>query len=179
MLAKVCSDVQIEPGLQPVVTDEANGNNAADEARLDIRSRGFWRRGQNAFFDVRVTNASAVSQMTQPLKSLLVKHEKEKKRKYSQRVMDVEQGTFTPLVFTVNGSMGPECEQFHRCLASKLAEKTDQRYADVMNFIRCKLSFIIIRAAVLCLRGSRKVDTKERPTGDDFSLFAADMGLTH
>ena len=32
--------------------------------------------------------------------------ENEKKRKYNQRVLDVEMGTFTPLVFGTNGGMG-------------------------------------------------------------------------
>ena len=41
---KVCTDVEVEPKLQPV-------NN--DEARLD---GDFWRPGQSAFIDIRVTN---------------------------------------------------------------------------------------------------------------------------
>ena len=57
--------------------------------------------------------------------------------------MNVEHGTMTPLIFTVNGSMGPECAQFHRCLADKISEKTGQSYSDVINYMRCKLSFII------------------------------------
>ena len=136
LLSKVCSDVETEPALQPVTRETLQtGNITEDEARLDVRARGFWRRGQNAFFDVRVTNANATSQATQPLQSVLTKHEREKKRQYNQRVMDIEHGTLTPLVFTVNGSMGPECAQYHRCLADKIAEKTGEPYADVMNFI--------------------------------------------
>ena len=34
------------------------------------------------------------------LKRIYKQHENEKKRLYTQRMMDVEQGTFTPLVFT-------------------------------------------------------------------------------
>ena len=30
--------------------------NTADQARLDIRAKGFWSSGQDAYFDVRVTN---------------------------------------------------------------------------------------------------------------------------
>ena len=51
LLKKVCADVEIEPKLQPV-------NN---EARLDVRAHGFWRPGQSAFFDVRLTNTNAVA----------------------------------------------------------------------------------------------------------------------
>ena len=34
------------------------------------------------------------------------KQEEEKKQKYQQRVLDVEMGSFTPLVFETNGGMG-------------------------------------------------------------------------
>ena len=33
----------------------------------------------------------------------------EKKRKYNSRVTEIEQGTFTPLVFTTTGGMADEC----------------------------------------------------------------------
>ena len=46
-MKKVYSDVELEPQLQPI---------HGDNARLDIRARGVWRQGQNAYFDVRITN---------------------------------------------------------------------------------------------------------------------------
>ena len=84
LLSKICHDVEKEPGLQPV-TNETFAHKTCiggDEARLDIRARGFWRRGQNAFFDVRVTNINAESQVDQSLEQILKKHEQEKKRAY-------------------------------------------------------------------------------------------------
>ena len=150
-----------------------------DEARLDVRARGFWRRGQNAYFDVCVTNASAASQVNQLLKSVLIKHEREKKAKYNQRVTNIEHGTLTPLIFTTNGSMGPECFLFHKSLADKISEKTGEQYADVMSFIRCKLSYILLRQAILCLRGSRKPADSDNLAivGDDFGLYANELRL--
>ena len=50
-------------------------------------------------------------------------HEKEKKRKYAERVMEIEQGTFTPLVFTTTGGMADECVKHH----SRLAELIEIR----------------------------------------------------
>ena len=47
--------------------------------------------------------------------------EDEKKRKYQQRVLDVEMGSFTPLVFGTNGGMGNECQRFLKHLADKIA----------------------------------------------------------
>ena len=49
--------------------------------------------------------------------------EEEKKRKYQQRVLDVEMGSFTPLVFGTNGGMGNECQRFLKHLADKIAQK--------------------------------------------------------
>ena len=48
--------------------------------------------------------------------------EEEKKRKYQQRVLDVEMGSFTPLVFRTNGGMGADCICFLKRLAQKLSE---------------------------------------------------------
>ena len=46
----------------------------------------------------------------------------EKKRKYQQRILDVEMGSFTPLVFRTNGGMGADCICFLKRLAEKLLE---------------------------------------------------------
>ena len=51
--------------------------NISNEARLDVRARVFWRRGQNAFFDIGVTKASAASQINSSLNSILKKYEAE------------------------------------------------------------------------------------------------------
>ena len=37
----------------------------------------------------------------------------------------------------------------------KLAEKENEQYSDVITSLRTKLSFCILRAALLCVRGSR------------------------
>ena len=42
----------------------------------------------------------------------LREQEEEKKRKYQQRVLDVEMGSFTPLVFGTNGGMRADCNCF-------------------------------------------------------------------
>ena len=167
LLKKVCNDVEIEPRLQPVENDEA---------RLDIRARGFWRPGQSAFFDVRVTNTNANSQETIPLPTIYKKHEDEKKRKYAERVLNNEHGSFTPLVFSMTGGMSKECVIYHKFLAEKIAQKPEQRYDQVMAWIRCKLSFIITRSALLCLRGSRSVKMNTDVI-EDFDLACIDAKL--
>ena len=63
LLKQVCNDVQLEPPLQPTTGHSFHRSaNTRDDARLDIRARSFWRQGQNAYFDVRITNAHNNSQ---------------------------------------------------------------------------------------------------------------------
>ena len=65
--------------------------------------------------------------------------------------MNIEHGTFTPLVFSVTGVMGKECSMFHKHIADKISKKNDENYSNVINVIKCKLSFLILRAALLCI----------------------------
>ena len=170
------NDVEIEPELQPITEEQIPGL-IGDNARPDIRARSVWRDGQNAYFDVRVTNVNCESQRNMQPEKILVKHEREKKRAYNQRIMNVEHGTFTPLVFSVTGGEGPETSAFHSHLAAKIASKTEDRYEKVITLIRCKLSFLILRSALACLRGSRPFTSRGSAMVDDFSLTCDSAGL--
>ena len=50
----------------------------------------------------------------------------EKKRKYNERNLQVEYGSFTTLVFLVNGGIGSEVNKCYFWIAEKLAEKRDE-----------------------------------------------------
>ena len=178
LLKTVVHDVETESQLQPVVNKQGYCRSAIldDGARLDVRARGFWREGQNAFFDVRVTNANSNSQQNSSLKSVLRSHEMEKKREYNRRVMEVEHGTFTPLIFTTTGVMGHECSIFHKSLAEKISAKRDERYDDVMRYLRIKFSFLALKATLLCLRGSRSI-RKANDIDTDFGLALQELGV--
>ena len=56
MMSKVCKDTETEPKLTPLSGEELQGRTAnnSNEESVDIRNRGFWERGQQAFFDLRV-----------------------------------------------------------------------------------------------------------------------------
>ena len=121
--------------------------NTDDEARLDVKARGFYRQGQCAFFDIRIANLNVVSNKSQATEKILLRHENEKKRAYNRRVIKIEQEVFTPLVFGTNGAMGKECAIFHKILAKQLAVKYDKPYSTIMSYLRTKnliLSFKII-----------------------------------
>ena len=67
-----------------------------------------------------------------------------------------EHGSFVPLIFSVTGGMGKRAQNFSKLLCDKISFKTRQRYSDVVNFYRCRLSFLIRKMVLLCIRGSRK-----------------------
>ena len=77
------------------------------------------------------------------------------KRQYNQRVLEVEHGSFTPLIFTPYGGNSKETERFLAELALKLSGRKQVEHSMVMHWLRAKLSFNLLRSAVLCLRGSR------------------------
>ena len=137
LLNIVCSDVQVEPVLQDISGEQLNrGSNRALDARLDIRARGFWESQRSAFFDVRVCHPNADSYKDLELRQVYKIHENEKKRLYARRVLEIEQGTFTPLVFTTTGGMGKECLRYHSRLAELVAIKKGEDYATTMTWIR-------------------------------------------
>ena len=87
-------------------------------------------------------------------------HENEKKRQYSSRVLDIEHGTFTPLIFTTTGGMGKECLSYHSRLAELIAIKKGEDYAKTISWIRARTSFALLRSALICLRGTRSTERK-------------------
>ena len=80
---------------------------------------------------------------------------KRKKVKYARCVLEVDQGLFTPLVFSCFGGMSRECSFFFKRLAEKLAEKRNITISEATYYVRVKINMSLIRSLVLCLRGSR------------------------
>ena len=156
-LSETCHDVEKEPPLLPLTGEsiQPRSANTQNDARADIRARGFWGRRQCAFFDVRVFHPNAQSYRHSSIQSLYHKHEQIKKREYGNRVREVEYASFTPLVFATSGGMGKEATMFFKRLADILSTKNNDHYSTTLAWIRCKLSFSLIRSAVMCIRGSR------------------------
>ena len=102
-----------------------------------------------------VFNPFAPSHTQTSLQKAFEDIEKTKKRHYNQRVIQVEHGTFTPLVFTPYGGAGREAEHFLKSIAEQLAVKQGVHTSVMTNWVRTKLSFELVRAALLCVRGTR------------------------
>ena len=74
---------------------------------------------------------------------------------YEQRIRETEHASFTPVVLSATSGMGREATTFYKHLASMLASKWDQPYSCTLAWLRCRLAFSLLRAAIQCLRGAR------------------------
>ena len=112
------------PDLQPLLGKESQ-RNPSDEAESDINARGFWSIGQKAFFDIRVFDPNTQRRQSKTLWKCyeMNEHEKKKEREYNSRVLNVEQGTFTPLVFSTTAGMGRECLTFVKKFSQLISTK--------------------------------------------------------
>ena len=165
-----CKDIQTEPLLLPTNGQQLpTGTITGDQARLDVSARSVWNVLERAFFDIRVFHAPAPTNAAKPIPQMYLSHEGEKKRKYNARVLEVEKGTFTPLVFSTSGGMGVEAHRLVKRLAQRMEVATGQRYSDAVSFIRKRLRFELLKTTVIALRGDRGSRARtliEIPMGD-------------
>ena len=149
---EVCRDVVIEPHLLPVNNEEIQGS---EGDRADISSRGLWSTFERTFFDVRVLHPNSPSYQSTEMDKLYRQHEQEKMRRYNARIITVERGSFTPLIYTTFGGWGPQSTRYHKRLAEKLAAKRNERYSHVLNHMRVKIRFSLLRSVLVAVRGER------------------------
>ena len=105
-------------------------------------------------------------------------HEDEKQRKYASRIIEVENDTFTPLVFTTTGGMSQECQRCHSRLAELISSKKQEEYATTITWIRTKVSFAFLRTALVCLRATRSWRRKTNVQENDIEIEKGLAGLT-
>ena len=82
--------------------------------------------------------------------------EKAKMREYKERICNVEHGDFNPLVFTCAGGIAPQSNAVLKRLAEQLSEKKEIPRSVVSGWLRCRLSFAILRTTLLCVRATRR-----------------------
>ena len=151
---EVCRDVQTEPRLLPVNNEEVDGTKA-DGARPDVSSRGLWSPFQRTFYDVRVLHPNCSSYKDKSMEAIYKMHEDEKMNFYNSRVIMVEKGTFTPLVYTTFGGWSPQATRYHKRLAELISRKRNEEYHHVMSHIRTRVRFSLLRSVLVALRGER------------------------
>jgi len=158
LLTEVYHQVHVEPELQ-VVSDPDSFSlstaNTQEGARLDIAMNGFWDgQTESCFVDVHVFNPYAPSNMNS-ISAAYRRHDNIKWCAYGQRIREIEHASFTPIVMSATGGLAPEATTFYGRLASLLASKWGDEYCVVMGWLRCCLSFSLLRSAIMSVRGTR------------------------
>ena len=155
---EVCRDVVVEPRLLPIEGDAESidiTGTSAHRAAPDISSRGIWSTFERTFYDVRVLHPNAPSYRGTAPSSLCRNHEKEKMRKYASRILTVEKGSFTPLIYSTFGGWGPQATAYHKKLASLIATKRNEDYHHVINHMRTRIRFSLLKSVLVAVRGER------------------------
>jgi hypothetical protein len=180
---KLFRDVQVEPSLQAMEGEELEYKSAitSDEARSDVRVRGFWGNERDAFFDFRVFYPFVTTHYKRSLPAVYKSQSLEKKRQYEERINKVDNGSFTPMIMSSFGGMGPEMSIALKYLAARLAEKEGSEYSVTVGVLRARFSFAAARTSLVCLRGSRALfsNRRFRRNVDDYdapiALVAAEL----
>ena len=71
-----------------------------------------------------------------------------------QWIREIEHASFVPAVFATTGGMSQHATSLYKRIASLLSEKTADPYNTVMAWLRCQMSFALLRSSVMCIRGS-------------------------
>ena len=150
-----CNDVRTEPRLIPTREELVRGSEQGDGAKLDVSARGIWSPLENTYLDIRVTHPNTPSQQTKSIDAIYATHEKEKKRKYLDRILQVEKSSFTPVVMSTAGGFAPEAERLVKRIAERIAHKKKEAYSDVMRHIRTKLRITLLKTTLISLKGFR------------------------
>ena len=158
LLKEVCKDVHVESQIQQLTGEYLQHSTAADnEVRFVISACSFWQAGLMAFLDARVFNPNVKQYANIELFKAYEINKKEKEKKHNERILQVEHGSFTPLVMLATGGMSHECKKFYLRLAEMICKKRKTNYNATIKWIRRKIAFSLIKSIGICLRGSHSV----------------------
>jgi len=119
----------------------------------NLRVQGVWQPQVDAVFDVHEADTDAPSYRSQSPEAVLYSVKVEK-QKYSATCL-AHRASFTPQCFSVDGILGTEARFFLRRLADRLSSKWDRPYSSVMGWVQARLSFAVLQATMICVKGSR------------------------
>ena len=125
------------------------------KARLDVSAVGVWSSMERTFLHVRVMHPNSPSYEDKTPDQIYRQHEREKKRTFNDRILQVDKGSFSPLISSTTGGMDPECTRYHKRVAELIAAKRGEQYSDVVNHIRTRIRFSLLRSVLIAIRGER------------------------
>ena len=178
-MSEICHNVSTEPTLQllPGEQFQYRSANVEDGALLDVSAESFCGQDRRlAYFDVKVFNPLASTHASSPLAQCYRWAELDKKRKYDERI-EVERGTFSPLVFSSSGGIGSSATVVYKRIATLIFEKRGHPYSHVLRWLRCHLCFSLLCSAVMCLQGSRSTYHRHNLIDPSINLACSESRL--
>ena len=82
----------------------------------------------------------------------------------------MEKASFTPLVFSTSGGMALECTKYHKKVAQLIAMKTKEEYSHIMNHLRTRIRFTLLKSTLVAIRGERGKSGKVAESITDLSF---------
>ena len=77
-----------------------------------------------------------------------------KMRAYGDRIVQVEKGSFVPLVYTTTSEMEKQCVRTHKRIAELVAGRKSEKYADVIDHVRTRVRFSLLKSILIAIRGA-------------------------
>jgi hypothetical protein len=150
---------------------EARNNSAGDEARGDVRARGFWKPREDCIFDIVITDTDAKCYGDTSSKKLVERLAKRKVDKYEAACKE-RRRSFTALAYSVCGLPCESARSAEKRLGGLLAKKWERNYSEMVSFIRQRMSLAIVRSNTLLLRGDRAGTWRRRGAEDGVAAGA-------
>ena len=135
----VRKDVKVEPVLQDITWEELN-RSQHHPGLLGYSGRG---RGQLSLMREFATPVQT------PVETWI-------RTRYSGNRK--QRRSASTLVFSTTAGIAVECKRYHSRLAELVTTKKGKSYATTMSRIRTRVSFALLRSALLCVRHSRRVN---------------------
>lgn len=157
LLTEICPDVQVEPALQ-ALSGEGSLTSLPSlmiMLGLTLLCPVSGHQGNVPFLTYVSLILSHTPIIIHLLKPAIGEMRRIKDANNGERICNVEHASFTPLVFTTAGGMGPSASTFYKHLSSRLSIRYSKSYSTVLNWIRCRISFSLLRSSIMCLRGAR------------------------
>ena len=70
----------------------------------------------------------------------------------------------------VTGGMAHECTLFHKKIAQLISEKSKEEYSHVMNHLRTRLRFTLLKSTLIAIRGERGKSRKPESSLSELSF---------
>ena len=153
-------DVDVEPQLLPVTgeTFKYRRVNTSTEARVDIKPRGFWVRGQQAFFDMKVFDPNTNHFFNKAVPQCYIQNKKKKETTIQRKSFRNRPWNFylppPCLVFMIYAGKRRECSTFYNRLAKKIGWQKNENHINQLSEIGSEenIYFVILKSVLLFMR---------------------------